>query len=454
MHLSQVVPDEAWAVGQWPRLREAWPPLLIGLSALTAPLLIIHGITLTGDRLLGLLAVAAVVALLVLRRPLSWGPVHWAVAAFVGAQLLTSVLNARAWPQGLKFVTVYLLGFACFALTAEAAKGVESETRITRTWIAVGAILGLVGALTATLSNVYQTPLWGSGPALTLFPGTDANRVVFAAKATFDEWNLYSSFLLIPLTMALWLWPRDPRSAGRQWGLVASLGAILFGLVFGLTRAAWLSMAGILSLWVWIRRPGWRRVALLVGFLTLAFLLQGAAIGGYTVGSRRSPPPGVRPDSPFNKIRLSSLLGDRLVEPIKFRQDGNMSGRLAISKVVLKSWWGRPVLGHGAGSINRLSAVLPDGHLTTKLWNGNLILFVLHDSGLVGLGALVALVVAVGRRCWRATRAGASPAAVPLLAMGVALFFGFQFTHGLWLMYPYVYLGLLTALTETGSHGA
>ncbi len=34
---------------------------------------------------------------------------------------------------------------------------------------------------------------------------------------------------------------------------------------------------------------------------------------------------------------------------------------------------------------------------------------------------------------------------VPLTVAEVFLLFSFQFTHALWLMYPYVYLGLLTA---------
>lgn len=51
----------------------------------------------------------------------------------------------------------------------------------------------------------------------------------------------------------------------------------------------------------------------------------------------------------------------------------------------------------------------------------------------------------------RCDAGGATPSlTVPLLASGGALCFAYQFTHGLWLMYPYVYLGFLTAVTETG----
>lgn len=47
-------------------------------------------------------------------------------------------------------------------------------------------------------------------------------------QATFAEWNLLSIFLLIPLALSLWRWPRDAHS--RR--LTASLGAVVFGLAF------------------------------------------------------------------------------------------------------------------------------------------------------------------------------------------------------------------------------
>ena len=84
--------------------------------------------------------------------------------------------------------------------------------------------------------------------------------------------------------------------------------------------------------------------------------------------------------------------------------------------------------------------------LREALDGGNLVLFVLHDSGLVGLAALIAVVVAAAAMVRRAG-AVAGPlrghAGGALVVAGVALLFAWQFTHALWLMYPYVYLGLL-----------
>jgi hypothetical protein len=43
---------------------------------------------------------------------------------------------------------------------------------------------------------------------------------------------------------------------------------------------------------------------------------------------------------------------------------------------------------------------------------------------------------------------------VALLGAGVALLFAYQFTHAMWLTYPYVYLGVLTAAIATAGPGA
>jgi hypothetical protein len=554
----------------WSRLAQAGPLLLILGSAFTAPLFTAGALTLTGDRLLGLAALGVATSLGVASR-LRWTPIHTALAVFVGIQVLTSLLNAAVWPQGVKFVTVYVLGLACFCLAAEWSRSAEGQRRFGTWWITIGAGLGLIGTVVSVWANLSQELVWGTGLAQMLWfgpPNLAFASKVFAGKATFGEWNLFSSFLLIPLTLGLWRWPRDTHA---RW-LTASLGAVVFGLAFGLTRAAWLSMAGIIALWWWARRPKAWQLTALGAMLVLAFLLQAAVTSSpvprgvswrqeevlqsqmlmrqplaaqharYVADKERSrirtgAKEEKRPLTQLEwrrleqltyKIRLidraiqaeelsrirtgakeekrpltqleeqrieqltdeirridraiqefdshfstrdaladwsthtaladrfrASAISSRLLEPVKTGVDANTMGRLAISRVTIESWLRRPVVGHGAGSINRLSVVLLDGQRLQKIWNGNLVLFVLHDSGLVGLAALLGLAVAVWRRGARAISRGAAGAtlslAVPLLAVGGALCFAYQFTHALWLMYPYVYLGLLTGATDDDS---
>ena len=86
-----------------------------------------------------------------------------------------------------------------------------------------------------------------------------------------------------------------------------------------------------------------------------------------------------------------------------------MRGRALINWATLASWQKRPLLGYGAGSTNDLLVVLPNGTLLPKPWTANLVLFVLHDSGLLGLGALAALVTVLGFKGRRAARRGRRP---------------------------------------------
>jgi O-antigen ligase len=95
--------------------------------------------------------------------------------------------------------------------------------------------------------------------------------------------------------------------------------------------------------------------------------------------------------------------------------------------------------------------------VTQRTWVGNLELHVLHDSGppgLLGLGVLLATVV---RRVWRRARAPADPGwreiGAPAAVAGLALLFAYQWSHGMWEMTPYVYLGFLTAVAQPASAG-
>jgi hypothetical protein len=387
-----------------------------------------YGVTFTGDRLLGLVAVGALIVL-ALRHRLRWTGVHVALGVFLATQVFTSILNMKERPQGLKFSAIYLLGFACFALAAECSRRQADRRLSVGGWIVVGGIVSAVGTLATVMSQRSQQLLWGSNFAEWL-ASPDGGRIwVFAARGTFSEHNLFSSFLLVSFALGLWLWCRD-RARRRLW-VIASIGAIVFGLVFGLTRAAWVSSAAMVVLWWWTKRPGWPRLAAITLLFAVAFSLQAVVIG-------------------------SSPLVFRVLRPLLRAEDSNLRGRALLNSAALASWQKRPLLGYGAGSTNDLLVVLPNGTLLPEPWTANLVLFVLHDSGLLGLGALAALLTVLGFKGWRAARRGAGiempPVSVPLLASGAALLFAYQFTHALWLMYPYVYLGLLaSAIDDTAA---
>lgn len=73
----------------------------------TLPQARFYGVTFTGDRLLGLVAVGALVVLALSRR-LRWTGVHVALGVSLATQLVISILNMKERPQGLKFSALYL----------------------------------------------------------------------------------------------------------------------------------------------------------------------------------------------------------------------------------------------------------------------------------------------------------------------------------------------------------
>lgn len=399
-------------------LRLAGPAILIVGSAWPSPILTVFTLTLTGDRLLGLAAIPLLIVV-GLRGEWRWTSVHTALLVFVAAQILTTLLSAAAWSQGPKFVVIYLMGFACFALASEWSRGADGQRRMASAWVATAVVVSIAGTVLANLANAYQLRLWGTGDAQILSLDAPHPVVLFGPQVTLLEWNVFSSFLLVPFTLSLWLWRRD---GGGQPGRVAALTAMVFAIVTGITRAAWLSAAVLVVLWTWTRRPRPAQLATLGAMVGAALLVQALSLG-------------------ISPVILRGL------------ETSTVINRFAINRLTVESWQTRPLLGSGAGSVNSLPWPTPTGE-PAKTWTGNVVLFVAHDSGVLGLSTLLALAAVVVYRALRALRrerhAPASPLLVPLIAAGAALGFSYQFTHALWLMYPYVYLGLLTAATEPG----
>jgi hypothetical protein len=443
--------------GRLPRI--ACLALVLG-SAWTAPLVEIFGLTLTGDRLLGLVAVVIAAGLGVAGR-LTWTPVHSALVAFVAAQGLATLANASDWPRGLRFFPIYLLGFACFALSAAWTTRFDTQRWMGRVWIAVGSALGVLATLSALVNTAAQQSFWGSAPMLLWAPG----RLVFGGRASSIEPNLFASFLIVPFALALWARKDSPASAGPPGTLGPWLGPLVAGLVTSFTRAGWGAMVGIAALWAWRERPGWRPLARLAAVFLAVSLIHGASI---LLSATAVPADQLVPAPIGMPRRVPSPLPSgwawleawppllRVINPLLTRTDVTLRGRVGISRAAIEAWLDRPLLGQGTGFSNALPSRGASIHHT---WTANLILFVLLDSGLVGLGALVALVATVAV-AWRKARRAAPGAGVgwastlPALgASGAWLLFAYQFTHGLWLMYPYVYLGFLTGVLHPAVPG-
>ena len=280
----------------------------------------------------------------------------------------------------------------------------------------MGAVAGLGASLLAIFANLSSIQVWGTTRVL----GKRALLPAFSAHGTFAEPNYLGGFLLIPFALYLW---RSPESIPRLFALV-------LGIVYSCTRAAWLGIGGILLACVRIRRLPRRATLTVVCVIALAFALL-IVTSGATVFLKRTviPLTGVRDNTTYFRVR--------------------------ISEVMLRSWLERPLVGHGAGAGNQVLLPLASGRMLRGVWAANAEVHLLQNSGLLGLAAFLLVIGVVWREVRRAARRRGeewTTLGVPLTVAGVFLLFSFQFTHALWLMYPYVYLGLLTAELSADDH--
>jgi hypothetical protein len=381
-----------------------------------------------------------------LRSPLAIG-----LVAFVIIHLVASVVNAGRWPSALKFMNVYVLGLATFLVLVRGIRSRRALGVAVRLLIGVAVLASVWGGLAAMVSNWSQRPIAGAFPILFL-----DRTLIYAGQAGLLEPNILGSFLLAPFALSLWYWSDEPSSRFpfREAALL-----IVFGLLASQTRAVWLGAAAIGLVWVWLRRPRLARLSALVGMTVLSALLYQASLSlGRSAVPPATPPPDTvaltPPPAPSPGATGPDVLQLRVVNPLLRGRDYNLLARWHVNEAVFTHWlasgpvgW---VLGNGSGSTNRIDFVLDiDGRQKRleRMWTGNVFLHTLHDAGLVGLvglGVLLAAVAVELRSLRRRSRdrqdRGRSQA---LIVSAVSLLFAYQFTHALWQMSTYVFLGLV-----------
>jgi O-antigen ligase len=378
---------------------------LLALAASNRPLLDVGGLTIRADWVGGALALALTLFALGRGIGVPRRAALLPLGCFVGMQFLSSLLNLAAWPQGLKFSLIYVLALACVG----APLLLIGDSKILR-WAADAIVaIGVVQA--------------ASGLALFL----TGNALGVRLGWLMSERNLFASFLLVPLALVLWRFGTAPR---WTWSSAASCGALVAGLVFGLTRAAWIAGVGIAVVWLWRRRPAPARVAFVIACVLAALLLNlGSDL--YVAGRRIE----------------DTRVYDRTLRGLVTGRDAPIRTRVLEVKAGVAAFLKAPLLGHGAGSANRLRQIVPGMKVQRrKPWISNAVLFVLVDSGVVGLAMLVWAGVAATREAWRihpCVPEGALRHTHEALGVGLAAtLLAWQGTHGLWQMYGYLYLGV------------
>lgn len=352
-----------------------------------------EGVTaLMNAALLGVYAASVILARSALRlHPAGWLPLPFVAYAAIHAVWLTPApwlaqRDLMLWVQMAVVFWVVLNG-----LPSRAPRRLVFHTLVA---------VALIGVVTGCY-QVFVEPGWRlAGSAR---PGEQAGR----ATGSFGLANSFAGLLLllIPAVGARVL--RPATATTRVWWMWVGL-VLLAGLVFTLSRGAWLALAialtaaPLLALRLAWSRRAWAVVSMLV--------LLGAA--GWMVG------------------RWVPGASERVAQ---FVTDGGERTRPFMWAGAWRLWLDAPVAGNGAGSYNLLfERHRAEGFRDEPLWAHNEYLNLLADYGL--LGAILAagaagVALAGGWRARTAAGAGAWPAGglgLGLLAFALQLSFEFH----------------------------
>lgn len=417
----------------------AWPAIgvagLIVACALDRIAIAVGGPNVRPDELAALALAAALIIRFVLTprqaaRPSPPLPLLLPVLAYWGANVLSTVTSGGDLARGfsldlltLDLVILYLVLAGYLTTPRRLLRGVQ-------VWLGVAAIEASVGMLAFALYLGTHNAVFG----VQLAPDTNAPMVY----GTLYEANIFGSYMGASFLIALALATEE--TMRRKTVLYAVCAATALGLLLSATRSAWGgTVLGALLLLALLRTgQGGRRSRLGVRFL--GGLVAIAVVLG--VGLAVAP------------ASVTGQLGARVQQLVNFGS-GSGYGRVLLYREAIGEWQAHPWLGLGPGSF---SYRLPGDTTPGPAWLPNLTLQALHDTGIVGLLAMVWLFVAFYvitiRALRRASPGPARTVLAGLIAAVTTLLISFQLTPGFSLGYSWALLALAVAAASVVGHTA
>lgn len=330
------------------------------------------------------------------RSPLRLHPASWLPLPFVAyAAIHTVWLTPVPW-LAQRDLTLWVQMAVTFWVVLNGITSRAPRRLVFHTLVAVALIGVVVGCY-----QVFVEPGWRLAGAAR--PGEQAGR----ATGSFGLANSFAGLLLllIPAVGARVL--RPATATARVWWTWVGL-VLLAGLVFTLSRGAWLALAiTLIAAPLLALRLAWSRRA---GAVVAIVVILGAA--GWLVG------------------RWVPGANERVAQ---FLTDGGERTRPFMWAGAWRLWLDAPVAGNGAGSYNLLfERHRSEGFRDEPLWAHNEYLNLLADYGLLGAilaAGAVGVALAGGWRARTAAGAGAWPAGglgLGLLAFALQLSFEFH----------------------------
>lgn len=309
--------------------------------------------------------------------------------ALVAASLLARDMKIAMNELGNFFTEGLILYF----LLVNVVRELEMLKRVIWTLLLVGSIVGglsLFQEVTKTYENSY-------GGLAQKSDDIDMGDVDFSsyggsrrAGGPIGKENRYAQIMVVIFPLALCMAYIEPTRKMRLLALAAA-GLILGGIVLTFSRGAFVTLAGMVMIMVFLR---YIRPTQALGGIGLLVLVILTALPEYVE----------RVSSVANLSSLAKQDSEGSREA-----DGSLRGRFAENLAALRVFMEHPILGVGPGHYARFYSMRYGNEIGTKKLVSNrrahsLYLEMLADAGLIGLTTFMIVAFVTGRRLWLARR--------------------------------------------------
>jgi putative inorganic carbon (HCO3(-)) transporter len=407
-----------------------------------------HGVPqVVASSIVVLLAIPIARYMVVERQPLAVTPVLPLVFAFLAAIALAAALSKDPSVSRAPVVTFLTEGLLLFVLVSNAVRTTKTLNRVLWTLILAGAFMGgisIVQELTHNYGNDYgglaQVDRYGTGGGFNVAPSDAAAKVLRPRLGgPLGSENRYAQILAVVLPLALIRAFREPKRRRRLLAGAATL-LITGGLLLTFSRGATVAVAATLILMALLRELPVRHLLVVFAVVTGFVLL-------------------VVPDY-VTRVRSLGAVTSLSSSDSTSRPDASIVGRQTENLAALHTFLDHPIVGVGPGVYfkeysreyaNRLGL----RYLESERRGHSLYLELAADTGLIGLGAFLAMVGSTlvllyrSARRWRADNPERAMVASSILFGLFAYLACGAFLHLSYQRYFWALLGLASAAIWT-----
>jgi O-antigen ligase len=341
---------------------------------------------------------------------------YW-ILAYVAINYVSSAFESSAPSTTLRWALQNNLGVVPYFLVRFLVRDVGTLEKAFRMLLGIGIAECVYGILCYLSLHAFGTT---GGMEIGQYFGD-----VAAPFGSMYEPNLFGAYAgcCAVMFLALYMLEGQNRTSSLVCFLIASLATVL-----SFSRAALLALV-VASGWVlWKARSGGSG-----GRRALWTIVLGAALIMFVAASTFGDVLRER----FNNLFYQGLTEETTIT------------RFIVIEEALREIPNHPILGSGTASFNLSfdwARYVPEWG-SDKTWIGNTPLRILHDTGLLGLTAILGFFVSIWRKIRPALRGGISqvPALVALSAGTLLYCISFQSTDGSVLAFTWVHLGFLAS---------